>query len=96
MSQYMLGINNEIMLFSNTLVLRLLKMRFGVFKRAKHLIIKVCRHKCDLDTRLMNFSNIPANFVSTFQVVFELQQKLSVALEVSLSIQVSHKRTTCS
>ena len=67
-------INNEIMLFSSTLVLRLLKMRFGVFKRPRRLIIKVCRHKCDLDRRLMNFSNVPANFVLISQAVLELQQ----------------------
>ena len=49
------GLNNEIMLFSSTIVLRLLKMMFGVFKRPRRLIIKVCRHKCNLDRRLMIF-----------------------------------------
>ena len=74
----MFGINDEIMLFSNILVLRLLKMRFGLFKCLRCLIIEVCRHKCDLDRHLKNFSNIPADFVSISQVlvVMDLQQKL--------------------
>ena len=46
---------NVIMLFSSPLVLRLLKMRFGLFKRPSCLIIRVCRHKCDFDRRLMIF-----------------------------------------
>ena len=69
-------LNDEIMLFSSTVVLRLLEMRFDVFKRHGRLIIKVCRHKFDLVRRLLIFSNVPANSVSISQVVLELQQKL--------------------
>ena len=72
----MICINDEIMLLSSTLVLRLLKMGFGVFKRPRRLIIKVCGHKYDLDRRLMNFSNVPANFILISPVVLELKQKL--------------------
>ena len=82
----MIGITDEIMLLSSTLVLRLLKMVFGVYKRPRRLIIKVCWHKYDFDRRLMNFSNVPANFILISPAVLELQQILSVALEVSLSI----------
>ena len=42
----MFSTSDEIILFSSTLILRLLKMRFGV----RRLIIKVVRHKCDLNT----------------------------------------------
>ena len=72
----MIGINDGIMLFSSTLVLRLLKMKFGVFIRPRRLIIKVCRHKFDLDRRFMNLSNDPANFVSISKALLEIQQKL--------------------
>ena len=72
----MFSINDEIMLFSSSLVLRILEMRFGVLKHTKCLIIKVYGHKCDLDRRLMYFSNCPANFVSISEVVLEVQQKL--------------------
>ena len=68
----MFGINDEIMLFSSTVVLRLLKMGYSVFKRPRRLMIKVRRYYSDLDRRLMNFSNTPANFVSIAHVVFEL------------------------
>ena len=51
------------------------------------MIINVCRHKCDLERRLMIFSIVPANFVLISQAVLELQQKtILVALEVSLCI----------
>ena len=63
-------------LFTSPLVLRLLKMGFGVFKRQMRLIIKVCRHKFDIFRRVMNFSNVPANFISIALLVLELQQKL--------------------
>ena len=69
-------LNDEIMLFSSTVVLRLLEMRFGVFKCHRRSIIKVCRHMFDLVRHLLNFSNVPANSVSISQVVLELQQKL--------------------
>ena len=42
----MFSTSDETILFSSTLILRLLKMRFGV----RRLIIKVVRHKCDLNT----------------------------------------------
>ena len=58
----MIGINDEIMLFSSTLVLRLLKMRFGMFKRPSCLIVKVCGHKCDLDRRHMNLNATKCTF----------------------------------
>ena len=37
--------------------------------------MNVCRQKYDIDRRRMNFSKVPANFFSIYQVVLELQQK---------------------
>ena len=48
-----------------------------MFKRLRRLIIKVYMQKCDIDRFHLNFSNVPANFVSISQLVLELPQKLN-------------------
>ena len=75
------GFNAEIMLFS------ILKMRLGVFKRPWRFLRKNCLYHSVFDTRLLNVSNVPANFISISFCRFKFIAKtISVALEVSLSI----------
>ena len=67
-------------------------MKCTLSKRPGCFLIKVCWPDFAFSARLMNFSFVPAIFISISSVVFEtIAKTLSVALEVSLSIIILHE-----